>query len=106
MKIRIQVDSNQMITAKHKQPDRLSEKDKLVWSIEVDGYEDPPIIDGKIYKEFYRNGKIEVEYIDVPTEELTSEEQIKKLTEQNKELNSRLTLTEGALTDMALMILS
>lgn len=83
MTILIRVE-NERVVVKHYVPEMI--EDRTGW-IEIQNYQEPEQKEGKIANEYYRDGKIVVEYEDIPEPEKTEEQiQIETLQAQIAEL--------------------
>lgn len=92
MNILIKIDDNNKIIGWYYQPDEL--EDKTGW-IEINDYKEPAQKEGKLAIEYYRDGKIVVEYEDLPP---TTEEKLEKI---KKEYDQKIELLEMALMEVA-----
>lgn len=92
MKILIKIDENNRVTNWFFKPELLD--DKTGW-IEIDDYESPKQVEGKSAIEYYRDGKIVVEYKDLPP---TPEEELEKI---KKEYDQKIEMLEMAIMDVA-----
>ena len=95
MTILIRVE-NERIVVKHYVPEMI--EDRTGW-IEIDNYQEPEQKEGKVANEYYRDGKIVVEYEDIPEPPKTEEQiKIEKLQAQIVELQTAMaSMFEGGI---------
>lgn len=92
MKILIKIDENNRVTNWFFKPELL--EDKTGW-IEIDDYKEPVQKESKQAIEYYRDGKIVVEYEDLPP---TPEDELEKI---KKEYDQKIEMLEMAIMDVA-----